>query len=113
LRCPGHRLTTSAKVNPPEGRNPGAGLRHSGKTPTRGGGNNTNEGRQMAGFLGRAVVVATAGCLLAGPAGAQSAGSGPSSSPFSGLFSGADPVRNSPVDLQFRVSSGDAALEKR
>lgn len=68
----------------------------------------------MAEFLSRAVAAATAGILLAGPVSAQGTGSGSSaSSPFSGLFSAADPVANSPVDLQFRVSNGDSGLEKR
>ncbi|HMM07828.1 MAG TPA: BamA/TamA family outer membrane protein [Paracoccus solventivorans] len=68
----------------------------------------------MAGFVNRAVAAATAGILLAGPALAQTTGSGSSaSSPFSGLFSGADPVKNSPVDLQFRVSNGDTGLERQ
>lgn len=53
--------------------------------------------------------------MLAGTAAGQSgSGSGSSaSSPFSGLFSRGDPVANSPVDLQFRVTTGDADLERR
>lgn len=59
-----------------------------------------------------------------GSAGSGSAGSGSgssgsggsagsASSPFARLFGGGDRVANSPVDLQFRVSSGDAALERQ
>ena len=46
--------------------------------------------------------------------GVSRSGSGSSaSSPFSGLFSRGDPVANSPVDLQFRVTTGDEDLERR
>ena len=73
------------------------------------------------------VAAAAAGCLLAGPALPQSA-SGPSgpgssgssgsagsaaSSPLARLFGGGDPVANAPVDLQFRITTGEADLERR
>lgn len=49
--------------------------------------------------------------------GSGSSGSGGSagsaSSPFARLFGGGDRVANAPVDLQFQVSSGDAALERQ
>ena len=49
-----------------------------------------------------------------GSSGSGSSGSGSSaSSPLARLFGGGDRVANAPVDLQFRVSNGDAALERR
>ena len=69
----------------------------------------------MANWWRMAAAATAAGCMLAGTAAGQSgSGSGSSaSSPFSGLLSRGDPVANSPVDLQFRVSNGDEALERR
>lgn len=69
----------------------------------------------MANWWRMAAAATAAGCMLAGTAAGQSgSGSGSSaSSPFSGLFSRGNPVANSPVDLQFRVSNGDEALERR
>ena len=46
-----------------------------------------------------------------GSAGSGSAGS--ASSPFARFFGGGDAVANSPVDLQFRISDSDAALERK
>ncbi|HRO15329.1 MAG TPA: BamA/TamA family outer membrane protein [Paracoccus sp. (in: a-proteobacteria)] len=75
------------------------------------------------------IAAAAAGCLLAGaaagqlpaPAGERSGSSGSgsasagsaASSPLTRLFGGGDRVANSPVDLQYRLSDGDAALERR
>ncbi|SDK48423.1 autotransporter assembly complex protein TamA [Paracoccus chinensis] len=69
----------------------------------------------MTNWWRMAAAATAAGCMLAGTAAGQSgSGSGSSaSSPFSGLFSRGDPVANSPVDLQFRVTTGDEDLERR
>lgn len=69
----------------------------------------------MANWWTMTVAATATGCVLAGAAAGQTgSGSGSSaSSPFSGLFSRADPVANAPVDLQFRVTTGDTDLERR
>ncbi|MFC0341025.1 autotransporter assembly complex protein TamA [Paracoccus niistensis] len=69
----------------------------------------------MTNWWRMAAAATAAGCMLAGTAAGQSgSGSGSSaSSPFSGLLSRGDPVANSPVDLQFRVTTGDEDLERR
>ena len=81
----------------------------------------------MAGRFATGLAVVATGCLAAGaplaqsgPGGsgsgnAGSAGSAGSaaSSPLARLFGGGDPVASSPIDLQFRLSNGDAALERQ
>ncbi|WP_134724798.1 autotransporter assembly complex protein TamA [Paracoccus luteus] len=80
----------------------------------------------MARRIATGIAVIAAGCLTAGSPLAQSgsggSGSGGSgsagsagavSSPFTRLFGGGDPVANSPVDLQFRLSNGDEAVERQ
>lgn len=88
----------------------------------------------MANWWTKGVAAAAAGCLLAtapnaqtagraagqqdtaagNPSPGSSSGSGSSaSSPFARALGGSDRVRNAPVDLVFRVTTGDADLEKK
>lgn len=67
----------------------------------------------MTNWWTMAVAATATGCVLAGTAAGQTGSGSAASSPFSGLFSRGDPVANAPVDLQFRVTTGDTDLERR
>lgn len=67
----------------------------------------------MTNWWTMAVAATAAGCVLAGTATGQTGSGSAASSPFSGLFSRGDPVANAPVDLQFRVTTGDEDLERQ